>query len=245
MWSTSRVVGTVWQKRWILHMPQLGLAIPSVWSKKKKKLYVSLSPCPLGQNILWEVLSSWSWIALQLGHVPSFSAPMLCSLLSSKVQNTAATFDHSNRFKMPWVAELSYSLFQHAWLNMLPCRSSAGASKCGGSIWGKFCGSQAHYTVCSMHSQMKCSGCWIFYSIKIQASNRWWPSHEQPTLHCHLISSFFALPLQLKILPTPRQNVSPTRKRLLVKSRWQACRFWENFWNGLSKKDAYLDIGQK
>ena len=141
---------------------------------------------------------------------------MLCSLLSSKVQNTAATFDHSNRFKMPWVAELSYSLFQHAWLNMLPCRSSAGASKCGGSIWGKFCGSQAHYTVCSMHSQMKCSGCWIFYSIKIQASYRWWPSHEQPTLHCRLISSFFC--------PAPTvENTSHSQTKCFTNQKKAAC----------------------
>ena len=124
MWSTSRVAGTVWQKLWIPHMPQLGLAIPSVWSVCFSITMPFGSKNTVGSTFLLELN------CLAVG---------ACSLLFSThalftVLKGAKYCSYIWPQQPVWDAlgsKPSYSLFEHAQLNMLPCRSLLGHQNVG------------------------------------------------------------------------------------------------------------------
>lgn len=95
-------------------------------------LHGSCSIMPFQLKILCEVPSSWSHCALQFGVQPHghLSVSMFCSRLPSKVQNNISRFHHQLRVHRDALG-CNFNTFGGAWLNMLTCPSSAGASKYG------------------------------------------------------------------------------------------------------------------
>ena len=142
---------------------------------------ISVVWCPLSKQILCKVPSSRSGITLRFGAHPHLLVPMLCSLLFSKVQDNIATFHHQLPTHRDALSR-NFPTFWGARLNMLPYPSSAGASKYGGSVLRKLCGSWACYAVCWKHSPMKYSGHWLLPPMKCKLLHWSWPSHMQPTL---------------------------------------------------------------
>ena len=125
---------------------------------------------------------------------------------------------------------------------MLPYPSSAGVSKYWGSFSHKLCGSQACYTVCYVHSLVKCSGCWLFPLTQCKRLECSWHSHVQSTLCC----SFCYFSYCRKCFPRLK-IVHPQENSCFWRSRRRACRLQlrEYACHRLSKNDMYLDGGLK
>ena len=179
-------------------------------SEKKKKL------C--------KVPSSAGGIFLRFGTCCHLSVPMLCLLLSSKVQNKIAMF---HQLPVHW-----HSLgckFRTCWrarLNTSPYPSSAGTSKYGGSISCKLCGSRICYAVCWLHFPSKRLQ---FLWWNIQGAGHFLPWNasvyiDQGLHTCnHLFVALFAIfslcPFWRKYLISQTENVSPFGKQLLLKEQ--------------------------
>lgn len=124
MWITSWVVGTVWQKLWIPHMTHLG---PSVWSI----LFVCFSiTVPFGSKN-----TVGSTFLLELNCLAVGACYLLFSTHASfTVLKGAKYCSHIWPQQPVWDAlcsKPSYSLSEHARLNMLPCRSLLGHQNVG------------------------------------------------------------------------------------------------------------------